>query len=124
MAQEATATTTGESPAGDEAELHGAHGTAAPATQDLHVATTADPSASTPSVAFTSSTGDDELPILSTAMPASTDNPVLRVQVLGPNPLLPVLLEHGFRIVDRDQFLASDPALVDPERLLPNPGML
>jgi GNAT superfamily N-acetyltransferase len=55
---------------------------------------------------------------------AAGDNPALRVHVLGPNPLLPVLLEAGFRIVDRDQFLASDPSLVDPARLLPNPGML
>ena len=55
---------------------------------------------------------------------AARDNPVLRVHVLGPNPLLPALLEAGFRIVDRDQFLASEPDLVDPVRLLPNPGML
>ncbi len=55
---------------------------------------------------------------------AARDNPVLRVHVFGPNPLLPALLEAGFRIVDRDQFLASDPSLVDPVRLLPNPGML
>ena len=44
--------------------------------------------------------------------------------VLGPNPLLPILLEGGFHVVDADQLLASDPSLVDPERLLPNPGML
>ena len=42
----------------------------------------------------------------------------------GPNPVLPILLAAGFRIVDRDQFMASDPGLVDPARLLPNPGML
>ena len=42
----------------------------------------------------------------------------------GPNPVLPVLLEHGFRIVDHDQYLASSPELVDPARRLPNPGML
>jgi GNAT superfamily N-acetyltransferase len=49
-----------------------------------------------------------------------------RVQacVLGPNPVLPVLLEAGVRIVDHDQFMCSDPSLVDPARLLPNPGML
>jgi len=49
-----------------------------------------------------------------------------RVQacVLGPNPVLPVLLEAGFRVVDHDQFLCSEPSLVDPARLLPNPGML
>jgi GNAT superfamily N-acetyltransferase len=46
------------------------------------------------------------------------------VTVPGPNPALPILLEAGFRIVDRDQFMASNPGLVDPIRLLPNPGML
>ena len=42
----------------------------------------------------------------------------------GPHPALRPLLEAGHRIVDRDQFLASDPSLVDPVRLIPNPGML
>jgi hypothetical protein len=42
----------------------------------------------------------------------------------GPHPALRPLLEAGHRIVDRDQFLASDPALVDPVRLIPSPGML
>ena len=46
------------------------------------------------------------------------------VCVFGPSPVLPFLLEARFRIIDRDQFMASDPALVDPLRLLPNPGML
>jgi hypothetical protein len=44
--------------------------------------------------------------------------------LLGPHPALRPLLEAGIRIVDRDQFLASDPELVDPTRLIPNPGML
>ena len=44
--------------------------------------------------------------------------------VPGPNPALPVLLEIGLRIVDQSQFLASDEDIVDPARLLPNPGML
>ncbi len=49
-----------------------------------------------------------------------------RVQacLFGPNPALRVLLEAGFHVVDRDQFLSSDPSLVDPARFLPNPGML
>ena len=42
----------------------------------------------------------------------------------GPNPVLPVLLEHGFRITDHDQFMASAPDIVDPARRLPNPGLL
>ena len=48
----------------------------------------------------------------------------VRACVPGPNPVLPVLLESGFRIEDSDQFLASTPTLVDPARMLPNPGLL
>lgn len=48
----------------------------------------------------------------------------VRACLFGPNPALPVLLEAGWRIVDSDQFLASSPDLVDPARLLPNPGLL
>ncbi len=55
---------------------------------------------------------------------AARDNPLLHVEVPGPNPLLRSLLDARFRIVDRDQFLATDASLVDPLRLLPNPGML
>jgi GNAT superfamily N-acetyltransferase len=44
--------------------------------------------------------------------------------VLGPHPIVPTLVEAGFRIVDRDTFQASDPTLVDPERILPNTGFL
>ena len=44
--------------------------------------------------------------------------------VLGPHPIVPTLIEAGFRIVDRDTFQASDQDLVDPERLLPNTGFL
>jgi GNAT superfamily N-acetyltransferase len=48
----------------------------------------------------------------------------VRACVPGPNPILPVLLEHGFKIVDSDQFLASTADLVDAARMLPNPGLL
>jgi len=44
--------------------------------------------------------------------------------VAGPSPVLPALLAAGFRIKDRDQFMASDPGLVDPARIIPNGGML
>ncbi|HET7474042.1 MAG TPA: GNAT family N-acetyltransferase [Candidatus Limnocylindrales bacterium] len=47
-----------------------------------------------------------------------------RVCLPGPHPVLRPLLEAGLRIVDRDQFLASEADLVDPVRLIPNPGML
>lgn len=54
---------------------------------------------------------------------AARDGAVL-ICLGGPHPVLRPLLEAGLRIVDRDQFLASDPDLVDPTRLVPNPGML
>ena len=54
---------------------------------------------------------------------AGRGGPVLTC-LLGPHPVLRSLLEAGFRIVDRDQFLTSEPDLVDPARLIPNPGML
>jgi hypothetical protein len=54
---------------------------------------------------------------------ASRDGPVL-VTVQGPSPVLRPLLEHGFRVADRDQYMASEPDLIDPARLIPNPGML
>ena len=48
----------------------------------------------------------------------------VHVCLLGPHPVLRPLLDDGFRVADRDVFLASDPAIVDPVRLIPNPGML
>ena len=44
--------------------------------------------------------------------------------VPGPNPLLQALLERGFQVVDRDQYMATSADLVDPLRLCPNAGML
>jgi GNAT superfamily N-acetyltransferase len=55
--------------------------------------------------------------------PASA-HPPTSVCVPGPHPVLPLLLRFGFRIVDRDLFTATDPGLVDPERLLPDPSLL
>jgi GNAT superfamily N-acetyltransferase len=48
----------------------------------------------------------------------------VHVCLLGPHPVLRPLLDAGFRVADRDVFLASDPTTVDPVRLIPNPGML
>ena len=44
--------------------------------------------------------------------------------VPGPHPVLATLLERGARIAGRDQFCATDPGLLDPVRVLPNPGFL
>ena len=48
----------------------------------------------------------------------------LTAAVPGPHPVVAALLERGARIEARDQFCATDPALVDLDRLLPNPGFL
>ena len=42
----------------------------------------------------------------------------------GPSPVLPDLLAAGFRVVDCDTYLASNPGLVDPARELVNTGIL
>jgi GNAT superfamily N-acetyltransferase len=44
--------------------------------------------------------------------------------LLGVHPAIRPLLAAGFRIVDRDQFMTSDPDVIDPARHVPNPGML
>ncbi len=46
------------------------------------------------------------------------------VPILGPNPAVAALVDKGFRIVDGDTFMASDPSLIDPLRILPNTGLL
>ena len=43
--------------------------------------------------------------------------------VPGPSPLLPLLLATGFRIRDRDTYMASEPGLLDPARELVNTGI-
>jgi hypothetical protein len=44
--------------------------------------------------------------------------------VPGPHPAVATLLEAGARIGDTDTFCATDPDLLDTERLFPSPGML
>ena len=46
----------------------------------------------------------------------------LRLAVPGPNPALAYLLALGFRILDHDTFCASNPGLVDPLRVIPDPS--
>lgn len=58
------------------------------------------------------------------ALRRAARNGAVFVALGGPHPALRPLLEAGHRIVDRDQFLASDRDLVDPVRLIPNPGLL
>jgi GNAT superfamily N-acetyltransferase len=69
-------------------------------------------------------TAVDPLPVTLAAVRRAARDRTVLVTVQGPNPALRPLLEHGFRIADRDQFMASDPDILDPARLIPNPGML
>lgn len=66
----------------------------------------------------------DAVPVALAALCRAARGGPVQTCVLGPSPLLPVLLDAGFRIVDHDQLLTSAPDLLDPARLLPNPGML
>ena len=68
--------------------------------------------------------GSDPIAPVLAAIRLGARGSAIVVCLLGPNPVLPILLQARFRIIDRDQFMASDPTLVDPIRLLPNPGML
>jgi GNAT superfamily N-acetyltransferase len=44
--------------------------------------------------------------------------------VPGPHPVVPTLIDAGFHVIDRDTFQASDPTLIDPERVIVNTGIL
>lgn len=62
-------------------------------------------------------------PILS-ALRRAARGELVDVSLPGPNPVLPILLRAGFRIEERDTFMATDPGLVDPARVLPDGGLL
>jgi GNAT superfamily N-acetyltransferase len=66
----------------------------------------------------------DPLPATLAAIARAGRGGLVLACVQGPSPVLRPLLDLGFRIADRDQFMASEPGLVDPARLIPNPGML
>jgi len=42
----------------------------------------------------------------------------------GVSHAVPVLINAGWRVVEHDVYCASEPGLIDPERLLPHPGLL
>ena len=48
----------------------------------------------------------------------------LLVSVPGENPVLPLLLDLGWRVVDLDVYCASEPDLWDATRVLPHPGFV
>jgi GNAT superfamily N-acetyltransferase len=62
-------------------------------------------------------------PLLAAFVHAAERGPIAGC-VAGPSPLLPRLLDAGFRIADHDTFMASPGVTVDPARLMPHPGLL
>jgi GNAT superfamily N-acetyltransferase len=52
------------------------------------------------------------------------DAPQVLATIPGPHPVMPWLLERGGRIEGRDTHCATDPRIVDPERIFPSPGFL
>jgi hypothetical protein len=47
---------------------------------------------------------------------------VTRFAMPGPNSTTVFLMRAGFRLTDRDTYVASDPDLLDPHRRIPDPG--
>ncbi len=68
--------------------------------------------------------GADPVPPTLAALRRTARGGPVQAMIQGPSPVLRVLLDAGFMVVDRDQFMASEPVVMDPERLIPNPGML
>ena len=68
--------------------------------------------------------GVDPVPVTLAALARAGRDGIVLAAVQGPSPVVRPLLDLGFRIADRDQFMASEPDIVDPARLIPNPGML
>jgi GNAT superfamily N-acetyltransferase len=68
--------------------------------------------------------GVDPVPVTLAAIRRAGQGGAVVAAIQGPSPALRPLLDQGFRIADRDQYMASEPGLIDPARLIPNPGML
>lgn len=62
-------------------------------------------------------------PTLAAIRRAARSGP-LDATILGPSPVLPILLAAGFQLTERDMYMASEPGLVDPARIIPDGGML
>ena len=68
--------------------------------------------------------GADPVPATLAALRRTGGGGTVQALLQGPSPVLRVLLDAGFVVDDRDQYMASEPGLVDPARLIPNGGML
>ena len=68
--------------------------------------------------------GVDPIPPTLVALRRAGGDGSVLAAVQGPSPVVRVLLDAGLRVADRDQYMASEPDLIDPARLIPNSGML
>jgi len=48
---------------------------------------------------------------------------VVSLPAFGPHPAVPALRAAGFKLDDRDTFMASRPSLIDPRRYVPSPDV-
>lgn len=68
--------------------------------------------------------GADPVPATLAALRRAGRDGCVYAAVQGPSPVLRRLLDLGFVVRDRDQYMASEPGLIDPARRIPNGGML
>ena len=68
--------------------------------------------------------GADPVPATLAALRRAGRGGPVQAMLQGPSPVLRAVLDLGFVVEDRDQFMASEPGILDPARVIPNPGML
>jgi GNAT superfamily N-acetyltransferase len=61
-------------------------------------------------------------PVLAALQHGSRGQPI-SIPLAGPHPAVPVLIEAGFRLYDKDTFMASEEGLLDPLRHIVDPGV-
>jgi hypothetical protein len=61
-------------------------------------------------------------PVLATLDFAGRGQPI-SLAVAGPHPVVPALINGGFRMFDRDTFMASEDGLLDPLHHIVDPGV-
>jgi len=66
----------------------------------------------------------DPTEVVLAAIASQADGRPIQATLPGPHPALRTLLEAGFRIVDRDTHMASEPDLLDPTRQVIDPTLL
>jgi hypothetical protein len=68
--------------------------------------------------------GADPVEVVLAVLGSESEGRPLTTTLPGPHPALSRLLESGFRIVDTDTYMASEPDLVDPTRQIVDSTLL